>query len=107
MPDACYFQEESTMKRLSALPNRRFLRQPRLSAVAAALVLAGIGVAPPTALAATVANPICPTEVALFNPDTGSDIVVPPGFKVSVFAKGLNFRRGSRSLAILKSSKCM
>jgi glucose/arabinose dehydrogenase len=82
------------MKRLSALPNRRFLRQPRLSAVAAALVLAGIGVAPPTALAATVTNPICPTEVALFNPDTGSDIVVPPGFKVSVFAKGLNSPTG-------------
>jgi glucose/arabinose dehydrogenase len=30
----------------------------------------------------------------LFNPDTGSDIVVPPGFKVSVFAKGLNFPTG-------------
>jgi hypothetical protein len=33
----------------------------------------------------TVKNPICPTEFALFNPDTGSDIVVPKGFKVSVF----------------------
>src|SRR6266567_2802038 len=94
MPDACYFQEECAMKRLSALPNRRFLRQPRLSAVAAALVLAGIGVASPAALAATVANPICPTEVALSNPDTGSDIVVPPGFKVSVFASGLNMPTG-------------
>src|SRR6266571_4145339 len=94
MPDACYFQEECTMKRLSALPNRRFLRQPRLSAVAAALVLAGIGVAPPTALAATVTNPICPTEFALFNPDNGSAIVVPPGFKVSVFKAGLNFPTG-------------
>src|SRR6266568_5009697 len=94
MPDACYFQEECTMKRLSALPNRRFLRQPRLSAVAAALVLAGIGVAPPTALAATVTNPICPTEFALFNPDNGGAIVVPPGFKVSVFKSGLNFPTG-------------
>ncbi len=82
------------MKRLSALPNRRFLRQPRLSAVAAALVLAGIGVAPPTALAATVTNPICPTEFALFNPDNGGAIVVPPGFKVSVFKAGLNFPTG-------------
>ncbi len=82
------------MKRLSALPNRRFLRQPRLSAVAAALVLAGIGVAPPTALAATVTNPICPTEFALFNPDNGAAIVVPPGFKVSVFKAGLNFPTG-------------
>ncbi len=82
------------MKRLSALPNRRFLRQPRLSAVAAALVLAGIGVAPPTAHAATVTNPICPTEFALFNPDNGGAIVVPPGFKVAVFKAGLNFPTG-------------
>jgi hypothetical protein len=44
--------------------------------------------------AATVTNPICPTEVALFNPGGGSDIVVPPGFKVSVFAAGLNFPTG-------------
>jgi glucose/arabinose dehydrogenase len=44
--------------------------------------------------AATVTNPICPTEFALFNPDSGSDIVVPPGFKVSVFATGLNFPTG-------------
>jgi hypothetical protein len=49
---------------------------------------------PPVAHAATVTNPICPTEFAEFNPDTGSDIVVPPGFKVSVFKAGLNFPTG-------------
>ncbi len=74
---------------------------PAFSAAGSFVALPAIGEA------ATVTNPICPTEFALFNPDTGSDIVVPPGFKVSVFATGLNFRRGSRSLAILKSSKCM
>src|ERR1700757_4320493 len=46
---------------------------------------------PAVAQAATVANPLCPTETALFNPDSGSDIVVPAGFKVSVFKSGLNF----------------
>jgi glucose/arabinose dehydrogenase len=44
--------------------------------------------------AATVTNPICPTESALFNPDQGQGIVVPSGFKVSVFASGLNFPTG-------------
>ncbi len=88
------------MKRLSATPNRRISYQPRLTAVAAALLLAGIGVAPlalPTAAYAavvTVANPICPINTALFNPDSGQDIVVPPGFKVSVFKAGLNFPTG-------------
>jgi hypothetical protein len=43
---------------------------------------------------ATLTNPICPTEFALFNPDDGSAIVVPPGFKVSVFKSGLNFPTG-------------
>jgi glucose/arabinose dehydrogenase len=49
---------------------------------------------PAFAIAATVANPLCPNNTALFNPDTGSDIVLPAGFKVSVFAKGLNFPTG-------------
>ena len=39
-------QEEFTMKRLSATPNRRISYQPKLTAVAAALLLAGIGGAP-------------------------------------------------------------
>jgi hypothetical protein len=49
---------------------------------------------PAFAVAATVANPLCPNNTALFNPDTGSDIVLPAGFKVSVFATGLNFPTG-------------
>ena len=49
--------------------------------------------------AATVKNPLCPTETALFNPDNGQDIVVPQGFRVSVFASGLNMPTG---LAFLK-----
>ena len=48
----------------------------------------------PTAEAATVANPICPDNTALFNPDNGNDIVVPAGFKVSVFVSGLNAPTG-------------
>src|SRR5437773_4470952 len=49
---------------------------------------------PTAAYAATVANPICPNNTALFNPDSGQDIVVPPGFKISVFKSGLNFPTG-------------
>src|SRR3984893_4026869 len=49
---------------------------------------------PVVAEAATVANPLCPAETALFNPGNGEDIVVPSGFRVSVFASGLNFPTG-------------
>src|SRR5258708_7811929 len=52
--------------------------------------------------AATVANPLCPTEVVTFNPGNGEDIVVPPGFTVSAFATGLNFPTG---IAFLGNSK--
>ena len=88
------------MKILSATPNRRISYQPRLTAVAAALLLAGLGVSPLAlpniayAAAVTKANPICTNNTALFNPDSGQDIVVPPGFKVSVFKSGLNFPTG-------------
>jgi hypothetical protein len=41
-----------------------------------------------------VANPICTNNTVSFNPDKGQDIVVPLGFKVSVFATGLNFPTG-------------
>src|SRR5689334_18937137 len=44
--------------------------------------------------AATVTNPICPGEAVQFNPGNGEDIVVPPGFRVSRFASGLNFPTG-------------
>ena len=49
---------------------------------------------PTAASAMTVGNPLCPGEEVLFNPDNGQDIVVPEGFKVSVFASGLNFPTG-------------
>jgi hypothetical protein len=57
---------------------------------------------PAPVAAATVANPLCPTEVVFFNPVNGEDIVVPPGFTVSAFATGLNFPTG---IAFLGNSK--
>src|SRR5437879_9723724 len=62
----------------------------RRNALAAALFLAGIAVVPPAALA-DASNPVCPAETVFFDPGHGQDIVVPSGFEVSVFAKGLNF----------------
>jgi len=50
--------------------------------------------APVAAQAATVGNPLCPGEDVQFNPGNGQDIVVPPGFTVSVFKSGLNFPTG-------------
>src|SRR5262245_5742391 len=44
--------------------------------------------------AARVSNPLCPGEFVEFNPGNGQDIVVPPGFRVSPFASGLNFPTG-------------
>jgi hypothetical protein len=58
--------------------------------------LAGIlaSALPAAAEAATVANPTCPAETVLFNPGNGEDIVVPDGYRVSLFASGLNFPTG-------------
>jgi glucose/arabinose dehydrogenase len=42
-------------------------------------------------LATAAGNPLCAGEDVFFNPGNGEDIVVPSGFQVSVFAKGLNF----------------
>ena len=64
---------------------------PKLSAIAAALVLAGFA---SPGLADTLSNPLCPAETAFFSPGQGEDIVLLEGFKVSVFAKGLNFPVG-------------
>ena len=44
--------------------------------------------------AAEVANPICPQEHVTFDPGNGEDIVVPEGYTISVFAKGLNSPTG-------------
>jgi hypothetical protein len=42
----------------------------------------------------TVANPTCPDNTAFYDPGSGQDIVVPPGYTVSVFKGGLNFPTG-------------
>jgi hypothetical protein len=67
------------------------LRVPVLTSV---LALAPVLAMPALASAATVANPLCPDNTAIFDPDSGKDIVVPPGFTVSVFKAGLNFPTG-------------
>jgi hypothetical protein len=56
--------------------------------------LAPLLMLPDLAAAAVVANPLCPSETAFFAPDNGQNIVVPAGFKVSVFASGLNAPTG-------------
>ena len=67
-----------------------------------ALAFAPLLALPTVAAAATVANPLCPNNTAMFNPDNGKDIVVPEGFTVSVFASGLNMPTG---IAFLGNSK--
>lgn len=63
-----------------------------LALAAPAFMLFGTGA---TAVAATVvANPLCRTEIAFFDPGNGGDINLPPGFTISVFAKGLNMPTG-------------
>jgi len=76
------------------------LRQVRVRPLVFAL--APLFALPTASFAVTVSNPICPDNQAEFNPDNGQDIVVPPGYKVSVFAKGLNFPTG---IAFRGSSK--
>jgi len=70
------------------MKSTRLRVRPVVAAVASAFAL------PTAAFAAIVANPLCPNNTALFNPDSGQDINVPPGFKVSVLASGLNFPTG-------------
>src|SRR5882672_387289 len=59
-------------------------------AVGAALLLAGTAFTSTTVFADAF-NPVCPNERVQFNPGNGEDIVVPTGYRVEVFAKGLNF----------------
>jgi hypothetical protein len=61
------------------------------------VVLAGIVVHPVTAAPVIVGNAACPGEEVFFDPGNGEDIIVPEGYRVEVFAKGLNFRRQSPS----------
>jgi hypothetical protein len=49
---------------------------------------------PLAAYGANVGNALCPGEEVLFDPGSGQDITVPDGYKVSVFASGLNFPTG-------------
>jgi hypothetical protein len=58
------------------------------------LVAVLFGSLPLPVFSATVANPLCPVETVLYNPGNGEDIVVPSGYRVSVFAKNLNFPTG-------------
>ena len=68
------------------------LRRPLT--LTAVLGVAPLVMSPIAAQAATVSNPLCPTEAAIYAPGHAQDIVVPPGFQVSVFAKGLNMPTG-------------
>lgn len=63
---------------------------PALSKLSMFMILAGICFLPDAARA-DVGNPVCPGEEVFFDPGNGEDIVVPQGYKVEVFAKGLNF----------------
>ncbi len=74
----------------------------RLAAFLVVLALTAIALGSPVALAQTVGNAACPGEAVFFNPSSGQDIIVPPGYKVEVFAKGLNF---PTNIAFLGSSK--
>ena len=65
------------MNKYRSTPSKRRIR--RLGYLAGILA----STLPIVAEAATVANPLCPAETVLFNPGSGEDIVVPPGFRVS------------------------
>jgi hypothetical protein len=71
--------------------NHRF---PRFAGRACAPALVSLLALPAAAMADTVANPLCPDNTALFDPAGGKDIIVPPGYTVSVFRSGLNFPTG-------------
>jgi len=58
--------------------------------IAAATLALGLTLVPSAGSAAVVRNPICPIEDAFYSPDEAKDIVLPPGFKASVFVKDLN-----------------
>jgi hypothetical protein len=42
----------------------------------------------------TASNAACPSEDVFYDPGLGEDIVLPKGYKIDVFAKGLNFPTG-------------
>lgn len=75
----------------------RFSHPRLLSILLAQGLLAALPAA--TASAATVANPLCPNNTALFNPSGPININLPNGFKASIFAAGLNAPTGIAFLA--------
>jgi glucose/arabinose dehydrogenase len=70
------------------------MRLKRPLTLTAVLGAAPLLMSPIAAQAATVANPLCPAETAIYAPGHAQDIVVPSGFRVSVFARGLNAPTG-------------
>jgi glucose/arabinose dehydrogenase len=60
-------------------------------ALVALLLTATVLPGAPSASAQTAGNAACPGEEVFYNPAAGEDIFVPPGYKVEVFASGLNF----------------
>ncbi len=78
---------------------RFYVQRVHMFVFALALSLALV---PSLGVAAVVRNPICPVEDGFYSPDNGQDIVVPSGFKVSVFAKDLN---GPTGIAFTGNSK--
>src|SRR5262245_57204496 len=67
---------------------------PLRTLLAVVLALAGILVTSSLASAVVLGNAACPGEQVIFDPGQGQDIFVPPGYKVEVFASGLNFPTG-------------
>jgi len=55
------------------------------------LLVSGLVFSLPVSPAHAAGNAACPGEDVFFVPGTGQDIIVPPGYKVEVFASGLNF----------------
>src|SRR5712691_1960633 len=66
-------------------------RFDRFSWLPVAVLFALVLTLPTLATAQTRGNPLCAGEDVFFNPGSGEDIIVPPGFAVSVFKSGLNF----------------
>jgi len=70
------------------------MRLKRSLALTGALGVAAFLTSPIAAQAQMVKNPLCPAETAIYAPGHAQDIVVPSGFRVSVFASGLNAPTG-------------
>jgi hypothetical protein len=58
------------------------------------VIATAVGLQPTTVASQTAGNARCITEDVFFSPSNGEDIIVPPGYKVEVFVRGLNFPAG-------------